>query len=1052
MAIFLGASGAGGGTITVDDNHIFATTVDRDNYFVANPNELTEGLYCVVSGQLYEYRSAAWVDITAVIQGPAGADGVTSVNDDPYGVSWDGDTAQAPSRNTLYDKIETIPDATDALASLHGIFDDIETLITINADPTKFDVAAFDYYIDGVKYSFAGQTGVASGFAPGDNFLIVNVDATGLVLLSKDLFNTPTSLLSAIELGGLGTDDGTNISFVGQSHFDRDTLDRDTYRWAKFAKGTDYIGTAGAINASVTALQLGVSGGSLVDPEMKLETITGEANISARPYYHVAGVWDFQPTVTPLVVSDTQYDNGTDLVNISNNKWVSHNIIRSARTNTIYYVPSQADYATRADAIDAPVSLGGFEGQIGTDVSPLAKIIVQQGTGVIDTVIDVRNQATNVVSASTSTLQTTYDRSGQPSIKTTVSGGAVSFEGGTGTDTDNVLEGKNNAGTTTFAVQADGVVNANDMILAGDLTVNGTTTTINSQTLDVEDKNVTIGDVTTPSDITADGGGITLKGTTDKTVTWQNSDDSWHFNQGIVIDSGSLTTNGNVGVKTTSVNYGSLVVNSTSDTGKTLVGDNYQAVPTTEDVGSIYTNSAGINLQAYNNGYKDIILGPSGGNVCIGASDPNALLEARKGSIGTYTILSGDDVDGARGLVFSSSSTTNTGDTHTINAQSATGELSLETGGTEAVRIDTDQKVQATRDRSNTIGDVAFAINPSDSTAQYGFRLDQVNNNLNLDNVSAGTSVMSFSNDKVGIGTGAKALQAKLHLDYGATGLTSATDVFKTEFAAQVGPSTTTAVAKITLGANNVGPTQVAAGSMDFNINPGSIGPTSLDRIYRFIGEDDARTVTIKDGDVLIGTTADLPNATADHKLQTAGFVLHERGWRDNIAPFTFPGTGGSAPSEVTDGAGARVLSFGENDEITVIFHVDHDYALGTDAYPHIHWSPTTTMTAGQTVIWEFSYTIAKGHQQGQSLTGTPTVITITHTADGTEVAGEHMVTECSDLDAFDLLEPDTIVKAVVTRGNGTYNSAVHGYQADLHYLSDREVTIGKRPDFNVAD
>ena len=51
-----------------------------------------------------------------------------------------------------------------------------------------------------------------------------------------------------------------------------------------------------------------------------------------------------------------------------------------------------------------------------------------------------------------------------------------------------------------------------DATITGDLTVSGTTTTINTQTLDVEDKNVVIGKVSSPSDTTANGGGWTLKG------------------------------------------------------------------------------------------------------------------------------------------------------------------------------------------------------------------------------------------------------------------------------------------------------------------------------------------------------------------------------------------------------------------------------------------------------------------------------------------------------------------------------------------------------------
>ncbi len=72
-----------------------------------------------------------------------------------------------------------------------------------------------------------------------------------------------------------------------------------------------------------------------------------------------------------------------------------------------------------------------------------------------------------------------------------------------------------------------GTVSAAGLTLSGDLTVNGTTTTINSTTITVDDKNIELGSVTTPTDVTADGGGITLKGTTDKTLTWVDATDAW---------------------------------------------------------------------------------------------------------------------------------------------------------------------------------------------------------------------------------------------------------------------------------------------------------------------------------------------------------------------------------------------------------------------------------------------------------------------------------------------------------------------------------------------
>ena len=77
-----------------------------------------------------------------------------------------------------------------------------------------------------------------------------------------------------------------------------------------------------------------------------------------------------------------------------------------------------------------------------------------------------------------------------------------------------------------------------NLVVSGDLTVNGTTTTINSTTLAVDDKNIELGSVGTPTDTTADGGGITLRGDTDHTILWTNSTDSWDFSEHVNLASG----------------------------------------------------------------------------------------------------------------------------------------------------------------------------------------------------------------------------------------------------------------------------------------------------------------------------------------------------------------------------------------------------------------------------------------------------------------------------------------------------------------------------------
>ena len=99
-----------------------------------------------------------------------------------------------------------------------------------------------------------------------------------------------------------------------------------------------------------------------------------------------------------------------------------------------------------------------------------------------------------------------------------------------------------------------------------DLTVNGTTTTINSTTLTVDDKNIELGSVATPSDTTADGGGITLKGASDKTILWTNSTDTWDFNQGITV-TGTATATAFAGPLTGNASTATALA-----TGRTIAG------------------------------------------------------------------------------------------------------------------------------------------------------------------------------------------------------------------------------------------------------------------------------------------------------------------------------------------------------------------------------------------------------------------------------------------------------------------------------------------------
>jgi hypothetical protein len=88
-------------------------------------------------------------------------------------------------------------------------------------------------------------------------------------------------------------------------------------------------------------------------------------------------------------------------------------------------------------------------------------------------------------------------------------------------------------GAVTLSLPAN-VTISNNLTVSGDLIVNGNTTTLNTATLVVEDKNIVLANVATPTDTTADGSGITVLGATDKTLNWVDATDAWtsseHFN------------------------------------------------------------------------------------------------------------------------------------------------------------------------------------------------------------------------------------------------------------------------------------------------------------------------------------------------------------------------------------------------------------------------------------------------------------------------------------------------------------------------------------------
>ena len=156
-------------------------------------------------------------------------------------------------------------------------------------------------------------------------------------------------------------------------------------------------------------------------------------------------------------------------------------------------------------------------------------------------------------------------------------------------------------GAVTLSLPANVTV-SNDLTVSGDLTVQGNTVTLNTATLTVEDKNVVLASVATPTDITADGAGITVLGATDKTLNWVDATDAWtsseHFN---LASAKSYYVNGTSVLSGTTL--GSGVIYSSLTTLGTIVTGVWNGT-------AIASTSGGTGLTSYTTG--DLVYSSSG--------------------------------------------------------------------------------------------------------------------------------------------------------------------------------------------------------------------------------------------------------------------------------------------------------------------------------------------------------------------------------------------------------------------------------------------------------
>ena len=186
----------------------------------------------------------------------------------------------------------------------------------------------------------------------------------------------------------------------------------------------------------------------------------------------------------------------------------------------------------------------------------------QDSDGTIDLVIGTLNQNTTGNAATATALETARTING---VSFDGTGNITTLTAGTGVSVSGTAVSIGQSVATNADANFATVTTTGNTIVGGNLTVNGTTTTLNTATLDVEDKNITLNKGSGDTSGSADGAGFTIQdavdASNDATLTWSAADDNFVFSHEIVAP--SLDISGNVDIDGT-LETDALTINGTA--------------------------------------------------------------------------------------------------------------------------------------------------------------------------------------------------------------------------------------------------------------------------------------------------------------------------------------------------------------------------------------------------------------------------------------------------------------------------------------------------------
>lgn len=179
--------------------------------------------------------------------------------------------------------------------------------------------------------------------------------------------------------------------------------------------------------------------------------------------------------------------------------------------------------------------------------------------------------------------------------------------------------------------------------------------------------------------------------------------------------------------------------------------------------------------------------------------------------------------------------------------------------------------------------------------------------------------------------------------------------------------------------------------------------------------------------------------------------------WFDLEGVMLFDPAGANSPDYTTYQTGISQMRFVANDQVTIVFHMPHDWAPGTDVQAHVHWSHNGTAVSGN-AVFTIGATYAKGHNQANFPATKTQTITYATTDITTTPQRRHRIDEIQLSDATGSgnylnrgdFEPDglILINVQLTTLPTITGGDLFVHHCDLHYQSTGIGTKQKAPNF----